>query len=296
MSEQLIERAPAPSHESPAPVWALRRRLGGAAAIGVCLLVLLIGLALLGLLWFAPRQSEVFAINLPPSLAGGHWFGTDATGGDVLALLLGGLGVTLLVGASASLVALALGLMWGVLASYAAGAVGAAMTRFVEALVAMPLLFFSIGFLLVVRSGDPLANLLFLGLAVGVSESLALARLAQAQAASLRRQPFVDAARAAGASPGQIIARHLAPNLTGPMLRGVTLAAPAIVLSESLLSFIGLGAAAPFASLGALIADSAAQMQSAPWALIAPASALFVLLLALQLVSHGLGNGEEREP
>jgi oligopeptide transport system permease protein len=288
MSDSTIEPTPARPEAQPAPPRRLRPPLGPVAGAGLGLLALLIALALLGWLGLSSRQDEMFVIGLPPSLAGGHWFGTDAAGRDVLALVLGGLGVTLMLGAGASLVALALGLTWGALAGYVGGAAGAAMTRFVEVLAAMPLLFFVIGFLLVARSSDGLANLLWLCFAVGVSESLALARMAQAHTATLRRQPFIDAAQAAGARPGQIVTRHIAPNLIEPALIGATRAAPAIVLSESLLSFIGLGAAAPFASLGRLIAEAAAE--GAPWALIAPTSALFALLLALQVL------GKERKP
>jgi oligopeptide transport system permease protein len=123
--------------------------------------------------------------------------------------------------------------------------------------------------------------------AIGAVEWLTMARIVRGQTLALRNKEFVEAARAAGASPMQIVFRHIVPNVLGPVVIYATLNVPVIILAESFLSFLGLGVRAPLTSLGALISDGVRQSQ-APWMLIFPAMTMMITLLALNLLGDGL--------
>jgi oligopeptide transport system permease protein len=110
----------------------------------------------------------------------------------------------------------------------------------------------------------------------------------RAQTLALKRRDFIEAARALGVPPGAILLRHVVPNVAGPVAVYATLVVPQMILFESFLSFLGLGVQEPRASLGSLIYTGAQEMESAPWMLIVPATALVVLLLCLNLLGDGL--------
>jgi oligopeptide transport system permease protein len=115
-----------------------------------------------------------------------------------------------------------------------------------------------------------------------------MARIVRGQTISLRKKEFVEAARAAGAKPIEIVFRHIVPNVLGPVVVFATLNIPVIILAESFLSFIGLGVQEPMASLGSLISAGARQMIQAPWMLISPAVTMLITLLALNFLGDGL--------
>jgi oligopeptide transport system permease protein len=124
--------------------------------------------------------------------------------------------------------------------------------------------------------------------AIGAVEWLTMARIVRGQTIALRNREFVEAARASGAKPLQIVFRHIVPNVLGPVIVFATLNIPVIILAESFLSFIGLGVQEPLASLGSLISNGAEQMIVAPWMLIAPALLMLLTLLALNFLGDGL--------
>jgi oligopeptide transport system permease protein len=118
-------------------------------------------------------------------------------------------------------------------------------------------------------------------------EWLTMARIVRGQTIALKNKEFVDAARAAGARPLEIVFRHIVPNVLGPVVVFATLNIPVIILAESFLSFIGLGVQEPLSSLGSLLSRGKDQLQ-APWMLIAPAVTMLVTLLALNFLGDGL--------
>lgn len=218
-----------------------------------------------------------------PPLAHGHLLGTDALGRDLLARLAMGLRVSLSIGLVATLVSLVIGVAWGATAGYLGGAVDEAMMRVVDVLYALPFIFFVI--LLMVAFGT---NILLIFVAIGAVEWLTMSRIVRGQTLSLKQKEFIEAARAAGLGQLAIVARHIIPNLLGPVAVYVTLTIPAVILAESFLSFLGLGVQPPMASLGTLISAGAQDMEMAWWLLVFPSLAMAATLAAFNFIGDGL--------
>jgi oligopeptide transport system permease protein len=265
---------------------ARRRFLANRPAVAGLALVLLVTLAcLLGpaLLPYDAETADFDSIGAPPSLAGGHWLGTDGLGRDLLARVLTGGRISLAVGAAGTLVSVVIGVLYGAIAGFAGGRLGALMMRAVDILYAMPFMFFVI--MLTVFLGR---GLWVLFLAIGAVQWLTIAVVVRAQALALKQREFVAAARAGGLGDLAIIREHIVPNCLGPVVVYAGLAVPDVILGESFLSFLGLGVQEPRTSWGVLIEQGAAAMTSAPWLLVAPGLFLVTTLLALNFVAGGL--------
>ncbi len=219
----------------------------------------------------------------PPLTAAGHWLGTDRLGRDLLVRTLHGLRVSLAIALAATLVALVIGVAWGALAGFKRGRVDAWMMRLVDALYSLPQVFFVI-ILTVVFGRGPLAILV----AIGAFGWLTLARIVRGEALALRERDFVEAAVVGGASTARIVWRHVVPNLLGPVIVYATLTLPQVILVESFLSFLGIGIQEPLASLGNLIADGAAEMETAPWMLVVPAACLMLVVFCFNFLGDSL--------
>ncbi|MBS1199497.1 MAG: oligopeptide transporter permease protein [Proteobacteria bacterium] len=269
-------------------VWsdALRRLLASRAAVAsLVTLTALCVLALAGpsLSRYAPDELDWAMMGVPPDWVSGHWLGTDRLGRDLFVRTLHGARISLVIALFATLVSLLIGVTWGAVAGYAGGRTDALMMRFVDVLYALPGIFFVI-VLTVVFDRSPL--LLFL--AIGAVGWLTMARVVRGQAIGLMRREFVEAAVAAGAGPARVVFRHLVPNLAGTVVVYATLMIPQMILVESFLSFLGIGIQEPLASLGNLIADGAAEMEIAPWILLAPAGCLVIIVLCFNFLGDGL--------
>jgi oligopeptide transport system permease protein len=263
-----------------------RRRLARnrAAVTGAAVLAMLVMLAIVGP-WLVPyRYDEINKddVWLAP-LVHGHLLGSDALGRDLLARLFMGLRVSLAIGAVATSVSLVVGVIWGATAGYLGGAVDEVMMRIVDVLYSLPFIFFVI--LLMVTFGS---NIILIFVAIGAVEWLTMARIVRGQTLSLKNKEFIEAARAAGLDRTAIIARHIIPNLLGPVAVYVTLTIPGVILAESFLSFLGLGVQPPMASLGSLIAGGAQDMELAPWLLIVPSIAMIATLVSFNFIGDGL--------
>jgi oligopeptide transport system permease protein len=263
-----------------------RRRLfrNRAAVASMVVLGLLVLAALIGpfLCPFAYDEINKNDVWVGP-LTSGHLIGSDSLGRDLLARLLTGLGVSLSIGAVATAVSLVIGVAWGATAGYLGGAVDEVMMRIVDVLYSLPYIFFVI--LLMVTFGS---NFILMFVAIGAVEWLTMARIVRAQTLSLKQKEFIEAARAAGLTKRAIIARHIVPNLLGPVVVYVTLTIPGVILAESFLSFLGLGVQPPMASLGTLIANGAQDMELAPWSLIFPSITMIVTLMCFNFIGDGL--------
>jgi oligopeptide transport system permease protein len=220
-----------------------------------------------------------------PVLARRFLLGTDGLGRDLLTRTLVAGRVSLVIGLVASAVALAIGLTYGAVAGYAGGRIDAVMMRVVDGLYALPFVFFVIMLLVFFEAGLGLILV-----AIGAVEWLDMARMVRAQTLSLRGRDFVRAAEALGLSSTTILRRHIVPNTLGPVAVAATLLVPKVILLESFLSFLGLGVQEPETSWGALIADGARALESAPWMLAVPAAFLVMTLLALNAVGDALGQ------
>jgi len=256
-----------------------------AALISACLLVTIALLCWLGP-WLSPHPYDAIYwdhIGTAPDWQAGFYFGTDANGRDLFVRTLVGGRVSLMVGLAATAVSLCIGVLYGAIAGYAGGRTDALMMRVVDVLYALPFMFFVI--LLMVYFGR---SILLIFIAIGAVEWLTMARIVRGQTLSLKQQAYVEAARALGIAPFSIVRRHIVPNALGAVIVYATLTVPQVILFESFLSFLGLGVQEPMTSWGVLIAEGAAQMESAPWMLLFPAGFLAVTLFCLNFIGDGL--------
>ena len=255
------------------------------AMLSAMLLGILTFAALVGPSLLEYREDEIDWAHMatPPLEAAGHWLGTDRLGRDLLVRTLHGLRVSLAIALAATLVSLVIGVGWGALAGFRRGRTDALMMRLVDVLYSLPQVFFVI-ILTVVFGRSPLTLLV----AIGAFGWLTMARIVRGEALALREREFVDAAIVGGAGTLRIVGRHIVPNLLGPVIVYATLTLPQVILVESFLSFLGIGIQEPLASLGNLIADGAAEMETAPWMLAVPAACLIIVVFCFNFLGDGL--------
>jgi len=235
---------------------------------------------------FAGMVQSISPIVHPAS----GWFGYDDLGRSLLFRLSLGWLVSLAIGLGAAGMSVTLGVLWGSVAGLAGGRIDALMMRIVDVFYGLPYVLFVI--LLKVVMERPLANLfggrtqlaglVILFLAIGAVSWLTMARVVRGQVLSLRRQPFVEAARAGGAGTGRILFKHLLPNLVGPIVVCATLVIPQAILQESFLSFLGIGVQQPTPSLGRLASDGVQAVNTFVgfwWLILFPCGALVLTLL-----------------
>ncbi|WP_321960871.1 ABC transporter permease [Paraburkholderia sp. J7] len=265
---------------------ALARFVRHRAALASVVMLALIALACFaGPLFLAhsPIDNDWSAISLAPTLNGGHWFGTDELGRDLLARTLVGGRVSLEVGLLGTFVSALAGVIYGATAGYLGGRVDAVMMRIVDMMYAIPYMLIAI--LMVTLFGRAFSLVV---LTISAFSWLDMARVVRGQTLSLRSREFVDAARAIGVRPAAIIARHIVPNLAGIVAVYATVTVPAIILTESVLSFLGLGVQEPMTSWGVLIQDGAQKLDAMPWLLLCPAVLLCATLYCVNFVGDGL--------
>lgn len=263
-----------------------RRRLlrNRAAVTSMIILGVLVLAAVIGPYFLPFTYDQIIKTDvLFEPLTGAHLFGTDTIGRDLLARMMVGLRVSLAVGLVATFVSLVIGVTWGAVAGFIGGVVDEVMMRIVDVLYCLPFLFIVI--LLMVVFGR---NIILIFVAIGAVEWLTLARIVRGQTLSLKSAEFVEAARAAGLSRGGIILRHIVPNVLGPVVIYVTLTIPGVILTESILSFLGLGVQEPLTSLGSLLNSGAANMELAPWILIFSSIVMVLTLGSLNFIGDGL--------
>jgi oligopeptide transport system permease protein len=218
-----------------------------------------------------------------------HWFGTDKLGRDVFTRIVYGGQVSLGVAFIGSITALVIGVFYGSISGYAGGRVDDLMMRFVDLMYGFPTLLFIIMLMLVIPPNATNAMALtgmFLGL--GLVSWLGIARLVRGQFLSLREKEFVEAAQALGASPFRIIFRHILPNSLGPIIVWLMLQIPGLIMTESTLSFIGLGVKPPTPSWGSMLAEGWRAMRTSPWLAVAPAGAIALTMLVFNFFGDGL--------
>lgn len=265
---------------------AIRRLMRNkAAVVSIFVLIAIVLFAFIGP-HFLPWPYEKIdwgSIRKPPDFAKGHYFGTDGNGRDMLARTMFGTQMSLIVAFVATLVSVIIGIAYGATAGYFGGKVDSVMMRFVDIMYALPYILFVI-ILVVIFGRSPI--LLFVG--IGCLEWLTMARIVRGQTLSLKQREFIEAAKAGGARPFTIIFRHIIPNLTGPVVIYATLTVPEIIITESFLSYLGLGVQEPQTSLGTLISAGAPVIESLPWQLLTPAAVLVTLLLCLTYLGDGL--------
>jgi oligopeptide transport system permease protein len=265
---------------------ARRRFMRNKAAVASVIVLAVIALAcIVGplLLPHSFDSADWDAMKLPPTLKNMHWWGTDESGRDLLVRCLIGGRISLMVGLLATLASVAVGIAWGATAGFIGGRVDALMMRVVDMMYAIPYLLIAI--LLVTLLGR---EFYLVVLAITAFSWMDMARVVRGQTLSLRHREFVEAARAIGVSTPRIIVSHIVPNLLGIVVIYTTVTVPGVILTESVLSFLGLGIQEPMTSWGVLIEDGTSVMDVAPWMLLFPAALLSVTLYCFNFIGDGL--------
>ena len=270
--------------DSYAAAWR-RFRANRAAVVAAFIVALVLLCALVGPL-LNPNRADALdwqAIAVPPTSLHAHWLGTDRLGRDLFVRTLQGTQVSLFVGLIATLTSLLLGIGYGAVAGFAGGRPDQVMMRILEIVSGLPLVFFVIVVGVLFGRGP-----VVLFVSIGAVSWLTTARIVRGQTLSIVRQPYIEAATAAGVPPRRIIFRHVIPNLLGPVAVYATLSIPQIMLFESFLSFLGLGVQEPRASLGTLVSQGVGDMEAASWMLLVPGGLLALLLVSLNIFGDGL--------
>jgi peptide/nickel transport system permease protein len=268
---------------------------------GVILLVLAV--IAIAAPWVVPH--DPLQVNLPDALlppSARYPLGTDQLGRDVLSRLIYGTRISLLIGFIAVGIAVLVGTAIGAVAGFYGGWVDAVLMRLVDTLLAIPTIFL----LLSVIAMDPAERLRQLGLTVvdphivmlmaviGGMSWMGVARLVRAEILSLKEREFVLAARVLGASPARIMAKHLIPNAMGPVLVAATLGVGGAILTESVLSYLGLGVQPPTPSWGNILNEGRVALGIAWWLTMSPGVAILVTVLAFNLLGEGIRDAIAR--
>jgi peptide/nickel transport system permease protein len=228
-----------------------------------------------------PTSLDVNSILQPPGSE--HLLGTDALGRDVLARMLHGARVSLWVGFVAVGIAVTIGLALGLVAGYFGGLVDELIMRMVDVMLCFPSFFL---ILAVIAFLEPsLTNIMVV---IGLTSWMGVARLVRAETLSLRERDFVSAARLAGAGPVRILLAHVLPNAMAPVLVSATLGVAGAILTESALSFLGLGVQPPTPSWGNILMDGKDVLEIAPWLSLFPGLAILFTVLGYNLLGESL--------
>ena len=262
------------------------RVLGAPGAFAGCLVIALVLLLAAAAPLLAPYDWNATSQcrRLAP-ISAEHWFGCDLFGRDLLSRVMGGARYSLGMGVSTVTISVVFGTLLGVAIGYGGGWVDRLGARLIDALLCFPPIILAI--LIVAVLGVGLWNA---ALAVGISGIPRFARIARAATLSIAARDFVEAARAIGAGSPRIVLRHLLPNLAPVLIVLSTLDLGAAVLFTATLSFLGLGAQPPTPEWGAMLNAGREYVRYAPWTMIFPGLALFLTVMAVNLVGDRLST------
>jgi oligopeptide transport system permease protein len=230
---------------------------------------------------YAFDDTDWYAMHAAPSAE--HLFGTDSLGRDLFVRTLLGGQISLMVGVLGALVAVVIGTVYGATSGFIGGRVDRMMMRILEILYSIPFMFLVI--VLVTFFGR---NIYLIFVAIGAIAWLDMARIVRGQTLSLRNKEFIEAAHVSGVSQWNIIRRHIIPNVLGIVAVYSTLLVPSMILTESFLSFLGLGVQEPMTSWGALLQEGAQTMEIAIWQLGFPAAFMVLTLFCFNYIGDGL--------
>lgn len=230
---------------------------------------------------YAPDDLDAYNVLIPPCAA--HWLGTDELGRDVLTRIIYGARISLKVGFVSVGIAVLAGSVAGLCAGYYGGWIDQVIMRFVDIMLCFPTFFL---ILAVIALLEP--SIWYIMIIIGLTGWMGVARLVRAEVLSLRERDFVMAARGIGASDARIIFRHILPNAMSPVLVAATLGVAGAILTESALSFLGIGVQPPTPSWGNMLTAGKDYLEFAWWLSLFPGLAILVTVIAYNLVGEGL--------
>ena len=229
------------------------------------------------------RMGDVATLGAP-SIETGHYFGLDDLGRDLYSRTIQATRTSLMVGVIGSLVAVVIGTLYGAVSGFVGGWVDGLMMRTVDILIAVPFMFVIILLLVIFER-----SLFMLFVGIGILSWLDMSRIVRGQTLSLKNREFVEAARAAGVGWFTIVRRHIVPNLLGVVVVYATLLVPGMIMTESFISFLGLGVQEPNTSLGALISEgSGTILRGTLWQLMVPLTFFLTIIISLFFIGDGL--------
>ena len=219
--------------------------------------------------------------NLSPSTK--FWFGTDELGRDIFTRIWYGARISLSIGIAAAIIDIIIGMIYGAIAALFGKYVDEIMMRVADIIATIPYLLAVI--LLIVFMSPGILTIL---IALTITGWINMARIVRAQILSLKKMPFIDAAKVMGASNFRIIFKHLLPNCMGSIITTMTISIPLAIFTEAFLSFLGLGIQAPISSWGVMVNDGLYALRYYPWRLFFPAFMICLTMLAFNLLADGI--------
>lgn len=278
-----VAKAPSLTLQKKAGFWHTPKMFWSTVFFGLILLLALLG----PMVGPDPNAINPGLPTSPPwplvGYAGGHWFGTDDLGRDLFSRLAVGARISLLIGVATAVMSVIIGTLYGTLAAIFEGKADTAMMRLIDIIYSLPGLMIVI--LFSVFMGRGVTSLV---LALSLFSWPDTARIIRGQVLSIKREEFVEAFHSIGGSIGRLIWRHYIPNTAGLIVLTATITVPRAILTESTLSFIGLGVEPPLSSWGTLAGEGWQLVRVAPHMLLFPAVMIFTTMIALNLLGDGL--------
>lgn len=251
--------------------------------IGLTVIIIFVLLALFAplLAHYDPTKTDWMAVRKAPSIQ--YWLGTDEIGRDIYSRLLYGARASLMAGFFSVFIAFIIGVPLGMAAGYFGGRLDAIISRFTEAIMAMPSLILAIA--LAAALGASLTNAM---IAIGIANVPLFIRLTRGQVLSVKYMEYVEAAISVGVSHLGILVKYILPNILAPLFIQVTLSLASAIIAESSLSFLGLGQQPPAASWGSMLNAAKGFLTQAPWMAVWPGMAIFIIVMAFNLFGDAL--------
>lgn len=254
---------------------------GGVLGLGILAIFILFAVFGRWIEPYDPNVGDFTALLSPPTMA--HWFGTDVLGRDTLSRVIDGSRIAIGVAFISVSIAMVVGVVIGVVAGYFGGLIDSVLNRSQDVLFAFPTLLLAI--IMVAVLGPGLFNA---SLAIAIVYSPRFARMARATALGVKRHEYFDAARLSGVSTPVILVRHMLPNVLPPVIVLAALSMSTAQLAYASLSFLGLGVSPPQADWGNMLSKARDFITVAPWLVIAPATALVLLMLAFNILGDAI--------
>jgi ABC-type dipeptide/oligopeptide/nickel transport system permease subunit len=257
----------------------MRRFLGTKGLVGAMLVIVMLLIAILAPLLipadFATRMTMTARLRPPSAL---HWLGTDQLGRDLFYRVMLGARTSLSIAGAAVLMSLVLGLPLGMISGFYRGRIDNALMRLVDTLLSFPVLLLALTISAMLGPNATNATI-----AIGIAFTPFLARIVRGEALRVTQMPYVEAARAAGATNLQLVLRHILPNVMPPIIVQATISLAFAILAEAGLSFLGLGTQPPQSSWGLMIQASRDYLDVAPWTGLVPGAAVALTVLGLNM-------------